>query len=100
MVKGSLGTGILAMPMAFKNAGLWVGLSGAFFIGLLCTHCVSLLVSVTIDRAPEIIVKYNFDTIVIDPVSYGVYRCTILVTVHVIYCCKDKFEYKLAILSD
>ncbi|KAG8332939.1 hypothetical protein J6590_012708 [Homalodisca vitripennis] len=43
MIKGSLGSGILAMPMAFKNAGLWVGLIGAFLIGFLCTHCVRLL---------------------------------------------------------
>lgn len=45
LLKSSLGTGILAMPMAFKNAGLWFGLAGTVIVGLLCTHCVHILVS-------------------------------------------------------
>ncbi|XP_046672245.1 proton-coupled amino acid transporter-like protein pathetic isoform X2 [Homalodisca vitripennis] len=44
MIKGSLGSGILSMPVAFKNGGLWVSLVGALFIGVICTHCVHLLV--------------------------------------------------------
>ncbi|XP_054269576.1 proton-coupled amino acid transporter-like protein pathetic [Macrosteles quadrilineatus] len=44
MIKGSLGSGILSMPMAFRDAGLWVGLIGAILIGMLCTHCVHILV--------------------------------------------------------
>ncbi|XP_046587245.1 proton-coupled amino acid transporter-like protein CG1139 isoform X1 [Neodiprion lecontei] len=44
LLKGSLGTGILAMPMAFKNAGYAVGLVGTLAIGLLCTYCIHLLV--------------------------------------------------------
>nr|XP_012146268.1 PREDICTED: proton-coupled amino acid transporter 4 isoform X3 [Megachile rotundata]XP_012146269.1 PREDICTED: proton-coupled amino acid transporter 4 isoform X3 [Megachile rotundata] len=44
LLKGSLGTGILAMPMAFKNAGLLFGLFATFFIGAICTYCVHILV--------------------------------------------------------
>lgn len=41
---GSLGSGILAMPLAFANAGLWFGLISMFIIGLICTYCVHVLV--------------------------------------------------------
>ncbi|CAG9831221.1 unnamed protein product [Diabrotica balteata] len=45
LVKSSLGTGILAMPRAFKAAGLAVGFFGTLFVGFLCTHTVHILVS-------------------------------------------------------
>ncbi|XP_051159956.1 proton-coupled amino acid transporter-like protein pathetic isoform X1 [Leptopilina boulardi] len=44
LLKGSLGSGILAMPLAFKNAGLFVGLFATFLIGAVCTYCVHILV--------------------------------------------------------
>ncbi|CAH2091645.1 unnamed protein product [Euphydryas editha] len=44
LLKSSLGSGILAMPAAFKNAGLAVGAFGTIFVGLICTHCVYVLV--------------------------------------------------------
>ncbi|XP_058459149.1 proton-coupled amino acid transporter-like protein pathetic [Malaya genurostris] len=44
LLKSSLGTGILAMPVAFKNAGLLFGGIGTIIIGLICTHCVHILV--------------------------------------------------------
>ncbi|KAG7313665.1 hypothetical protein JYU34_000825 [Plutella xylostella] len=44
LLKGSLGSGILAMPMAFLNAGLYFGLAATFSIGLICTYCVHILV--------------------------------------------------------
>uniref|UniRef100_A0A182SJ42 Amino acid transporter transmembrane domain-containing protein n=1 Tax=Anopheles maculatus TaxID=74869 RepID=A0A182SJ42_9DIPT len=43
LLKSSLGTGILAMPVAFKNAGLLFGAIGTIVIGLICTHCVHIL---------------------------------------------------------
>lgn len=49
MLKGSLGSGILAMPMAFKNAGLVFGIVGTLVACLICTHCVNLLVQVSRD---------------------------------------------------
>jgi solute carrier family 36 (proton-coupled amino acid transporter) len=44
LAKGSLGTGVLAMPFAFSNAGLAMGLMGTLFIGFICTHCVHIMV--------------------------------------------------------
>lgn len=35
----------LAMPMAFKNAGILVGTLGTLIVGFICTHCVHILVS-------------------------------------------------------
>lgn len=45
LLKGNIGTGILAMPQAFKNAGLYVGLIGTLIIGSICTHCMHMLVA-------------------------------------------------------
>ncbi|XP_037957290.1 proton-coupled amino acid transporter-like protein CG1139 [Teleopsis dalmanni] len=44
LLKGNIGTGILAMPDAFKNAGLFVGLFGTLIMGAICTHCMHMLV--------------------------------------------------------
>ena len=44
LLKGSLGSGILAMPMAFLNAGMWFGLVATFLVGSICTYCVHILV--------------------------------------------------------
>ncbi|KAH8321792.1 hypothetical protein KR067_001720, partial [Drosophila pandora] len=44
LLKSSLGTGILAMPMAFHNAGLVFGMVMTLIVGFLCTHCVHILV--------------------------------------------------------
>ncbi|XP_023161440.2 proton-coupled amino acid transporter-like protein CG1139 [Drosophila hydei] len=44
LLKSSLGTGILAMPMAFHNGGLLFGGIMTLIVGFLCTHCVHILV--------------------------------------------------------
>ncbi|XP_025197685.1 proton-coupled amino acid transporter-like protein pathetic isoform X2 [Melanaphis sacchari] len=44
LLKGSLGSGILAMPLAFMNAGLVFGLVATAVIGFVCTYCVHILV--------------------------------------------------------
>lgn len=44
LLKGSLGSGILAMPLAFMNAGLIFGLVATALIGFVCTYCVHILV--------------------------------------------------------
>lgn len=46
LLKGCLGTGILAMPAAFYYAGLMFGLIATTIIGIICTYCVHVLVSV------------------------------------------------------
>lgn len=44
LLKGALGTGILAMPEAFKYAGLLNGFVSTILIGILCTYCLHVLV--------------------------------------------------------
>lgn len=44
LLKGSLGTGILAMPKAFDNAGYVVGIIATIIIGFLCIYCMRILV--------------------------------------------------------
>lgn len=44
LLKGSLGTGILAMPKAFFNAGYVIGIIATFIIGFLCIYCMRILV--------------------------------------------------------
>jgi proton-coupled amino acid transporter len=44
LLKGNIGTGILAMPDAFRNAGLVIGTVGTLLMGLICTHCMHMLV--------------------------------------------------------
>ncbi|KAG8230404.1 hypothetical protein J437_LFUL010205 [Ladona fulva] len=44
LLKGNIGTGILAMPDAFRNAGLVVGTLGTLLMGVICTHCMHILV--------------------------------------------------------
>ncbi|KAL4705702.1 hypothetical protein ACJJTC_018775 [Scirpophaga incertulas] len=54
LLKGSLGSGILAMPMAFLNAGLFFGLIATFLIGGICTYCVHVLVRTAHDLCRRI----------------------------------------------
>lgn len=44
LLKSSLGTGILAMPFAIKNGGVLFGGIGTIIIGIICAHCVHILV--------------------------------------------------------
>ncbi|KAH1028691.1 proton-coupled amino acid transporter-like protein CG1139 isoform X2 [Dendroctonus ponderosae] len=44
IVKTSLGTGVLAIPRAFKSAGLLVGLFGCILVGTICAHTIHILV--------------------------------------------------------
>lgn len=47
LLKCCLGSGILAMPAAFKNSGLIVGTIGTLIAGFVCTHTVHILVKVS-----------------------------------------------------
>jgi len=51
-MKGNIGTGILAMPGAFKNAGL-VGTIGTLLMGIIYTHCLHMLVRFCCYRCDE-----------------------------------------------
>lgn len=45
LLKGNIGTGILAMPNAFANAGLFVGTLALPIMGIICIHCMHMLLS-------------------------------------------------------
>lgn len=42
-MKGIIGTGILAMPIAFSRSGYIVGFVGTVVIGTIYTHCIHML---------------------------------------------------------
>ncbi|KAG5673654.1 hypothetical protein PVAND_003682 [Polypedilum vanderplanki] len=44
LLKASLGTGILAMPLAFSYSGLVTGIFATILTALICTHCAYILV--------------------------------------------------------
>ncbi|VVC86204.1 proton-coupled amino acid transporter-like protein pathetic [Leptidea sinapis] len=44
LLKASLGTGILAMPKAFKCAGLVSGIFFTILVAVVCTHCAYVLI--------------------------------------------------------
>ncbi|KAJ9584880.1 hypothetical protein L9F63_020780, partial [Diploptera punctata] len=43
LLKGSIGTGILAMPMAVNNAGLVFGLVGLIIVGIISVHSMQMV---------------------------------------------------------
>ena len=43
MVKANIGTGLLAMPLAFKSSGILLGTFGLMFMGAICLHCIHIL---------------------------------------------------------
>ena len=46
LIKSSLGSGILAVPLAFANSGWAVGIVGTIIIAFICGHCVHVFVSI------------------------------------------------------
>ena len=46
LLKGYIGTGILAMPKAFSDSGYVFGVAGTVVIGLLCNCCIHMLVEI------------------------------------------------------
>ncbi|XP_064099323.1 proton-coupled amino acid transporter-like protein pathetic isoform X2 [Macrobrachium nipponense] len=44
ILKGMIGSGILAMPQAFMNSGLWTGVVLTPLLGIVCIHSMFLLV--------------------------------------------------------
>ncbi|XP_023028306.2 proton-coupled amino acid transporter-like protein pathetic isoform X1 [Leptinotarsa decemlineata] len=43
LLKAALGTGILAMPVAFHGSGLVLGIFGTIAVSVVCTHCTYIL---------------------------------------------------------
>ena len=44
LLKGNIGTGILAMPDALKNSGILFGCVGLVFMSVICVRCMHMLV--------------------------------------------------------
>jgi len=43
LIKANVGTGVLAIPLAFKMSGIVIGSIGLWFTGLVCVYCIHLL---------------------------------------------------------
>lgn len=45
MLKANIGPGVLAIPFAFKNAGIVVGTIGLIVMSIVCLHCIHILLN-------------------------------------------------------
>lgn len=43
MIKANIGTGVLAMPLAFKNGGLILSSVSLWIMAIICVHCMHIL---------------------------------------------------------
>jgi hypothetical protein len=76
MIKCNIGTGLLAIPLAFKMAGVFVGTIGLWFMGYVCLYCIHILLKAykhVIDEDDEDLAN-NSETIGYDDVVYLVVK--------------------------
>jgi amino acid permease len=65
ILKANIGTGVLAMPLAFKNVGLWLGLVLVPLIGAICIHCMNILIS----SHNNLCDRFNYESLDYDQVA-------------------------------
>nr|VZI23537.1 unnamed protein product [Spirometra erinaceieuropaei] len=61
-IKGNIGTGILALPVAFKYSGLWMGLFLLLFYGCMSSY----LMHVLLRTADSVIMRHELDRSTMD----------------------------------
>ena len=72
LLKSNIGTGIQAMPVAIKNAGLAFGSIGIFAIGLINIHCMNILVAASHDLCDKLKVQsLDFAQVTYHAISFG-----------------------------
>lgn len=102
LVKGNVGTGMLAMPIAFKYAGLWTGFFLLFFMSVISTYLIHVLLRTTeaviqrneLDRSTIDYAEAIFNIIKYGPLRLRKYKGKIKHTVNVFliisqfgFCC-------------
>lgn len=65
ILKANIGTGVLAMPNAFKNVGLWLGFILVPVIGAICIHCMNIL----IESHNHLCDRFNYESLDYDQVA-------------------------------
>lgn len=65
ILKANIAVGVLAMPSAFKNVGLWLGLLLVPLIGATCIHCMNIL----IQCHNHLCDKFNYEALDYDQVA-------------------------------
>ncbi|KAE8738311.1 hypothetical protein FOCC_FOCC016211, partial [Frankliniella occidentalis] len=81
MVKGGMGTGIMAMPMAFKYGGFVLGLIGTPVVGLVAVHCVCLLVA----TAQHLYVRARVPSMTMPEVAYYSFKIFVQLVLFLTY---------------
>uniref|UniRef100_A0A914UXV5 Amino acid transporter transmembrane domain-containing protein n=1 Tax=Plectus sambesii TaxID=2011161 RepID=A0A914UXV5_9BILA len=74
-LRGMIGPGCLALPVAFKQAGLWTGFILVFVLGFLNYHCMNMLVHSAhylCDKSGKLELDYGH--LAKKAVDYGIYR--------------------------
>lgn len=65
ILKANIGTGVLAMPNAFKNVGLWLGFILIPVIATICIHCMHILIA----SHNHLCDRFNYESLDYDQVA-------------------------------